>query len=84
MLDAADGESVRTVAVVLRIHSVRRKPQVAAVDTAGRVRRRRPTVATRANVVQTAAIGAIAVTGSKYKSNRWNGHNRGDIAPTLS
>ncbi len=38
MLDAADGKSVRTVVVVLGIHTIRREPKVARVDTAGRVR----------------------------------------------
>ena len=64
MLDAADGEPVRTVAVVLRVHTRRIEVQVARVGAAGRVRRRRPVVAVRANVVQTAAVIAGADTGS--------------------
>ncbi|WP_304424259.1 hypothetical protein, partial [uncultured Alistipes sp.] len=65
MLDAADGKTVRTVVVVLRVHTRRIEVQVACVGAARRVRRGRPTVAVRADVVQTAAIVAIAVTGSR-------------------
>ena len=64
MLDAADGEPVRTVVVVPRVHSRRIEVQVAAPRVSRRVRRRRPITTVRADVVQTAVTGAIADTGS--------------------
>ena len=68
MLDAADGTSVSTIAIVLRGHARRIEVQVARVGAAGRVRRRRPIVAVRADVVQTAAVVAGADTGSRRKA----------------
>ena len=55
---------MRTVVVVLRVHTRRIEVQVACVGAARRVRRGRPTVAVRADVVQTAAVIAGADTGS--------------------
>ncbi len=64
MLDAADGKPIRTVTGVLRVHARRIEVQVAAPRVSRRVWRRRPIVAVRADVVQTAAVLAGAVTGS--------------------
>ena len=64
MLDAAHGETVSTVVVVQRIHNPRIEAQVAGVDTARGVRRRRPIVAVRADVRQGSRL-AGAVTRSR-------------------
>ena len=64
MLDAADGKSVSSVTGIPRIHSRRIEVQIAAPRVSRRVWRRRPIVAVRADVVQTAAVLAGAVTGS--------------------
>ena len=52
MLDAAHGIGIRTVPSIQRVHVTRVEVEVSRIIAAGDVRRRRPAVALRADVVQ--------------------------------
>ena len=67
MLDAAHGKTVRAVVVVQRVHVARVEVQVARVDIAGGIRRRRPGVAIRADGRQGSRTRPVAVA----RSNGW-------------
>ncbi len=81
MLDAAHGQGVGTVRVVQRVDVARSEVQEARVDAAGRVGRRGPIVALRADVRQGSrrvvavargrATSAKAIAGMNNKEERF-------------
>ena len=67
MLDAAHGKTVGTVVSVERLHLAGDETQVARVDIAGGVRRRRPGVTVRADDIQ-GSRRTVAVARSSNES----------------
>ena len=73
MLDAAHGESIGPIAIVQRVHVTRIEVQIASVDIACSIRRRRPVEAVRADVRQgSRRCGAVALENVGTNGYAWS------------
>ena len=72
MLDAAHGEAVGAVVSIQRVHVARVEVQVARVEIACGIGRRRPGVAVRADGIQGSRLTVAVARSLSVSSNRWN------------